>query len=124
MSFLAPAASSSSSSHSSRASSPSAIDRSLALALTQQINTSIPGTGAEKRGFQYFVANTAGELSGYFNEEFWNGFVLRGCWNEAALRHAVVSIGALHEEFERGSGEEGNESFAVNQWVLTDYGIV
>ena len=85
------------------------------VSLTQHINTSITGTPAEKRSFSFFITHTAHELAGYFNEEFWNGFVLRGCHDQGALRHAVVGIGALHEEFEREGGEGANEKFAVNQ---------
>lgn len=82
---------------------------------------SIPGTTAEKRGFQYFVTNTAGELAGYFNEEFWKGFVLKAALGSSegvsALRHAVVGIAALHEEFANAGGD-GNippADFAVAQ---------
>ena len=79
------------------------------------MNISIPGSPAEKRGFHFFVTHTANELSGYFNEEFWNVFVLRGCYDQGALRHAVVGIGALHEDFEHEGGAEEKERFAVDQ---------
>jgi hypothetical protein len=83
---------------------------------------SIPGTTAEKRSFQYFVANTASELSGYFNEDFWSGLLLKASLGNgdgvAALRHAVVGIGALHEDFVNAAGgdEHGaNSDFALAQ---------
>jgi hypothetical protein len=68
------------------------------------------------------VTNTSSELSGFFNDEFWQGFVLKACWDKdnVALRHAVVGIGALHEIFDRGGGEVAGgvgEGFAVQQYV-------
>lgn len=83
---------------------------------------SIPGTSTEKRSFQYFIANTAAELSGYFNEDFWSGLLLKASLgnNEgvAALRHAIIGIGALHEDFvdSGGADERGVKSdFALAQ---------
>lgn len=69
------------------------------------------------------MSKTAKELSGYFNEEFWNGFVLRGCHDHGALRHAVVGIGALHEQYEIDSDGQagGDNKFAVDQYVRAPY---
>lgn len=84
----------------------------------------IPGTGQEKRGFQYFITNTASELTGYYSSSFWEYLILQASTTEPSLRHAVVAIAALHEKFTdrrlRGvsPGHENSESiFAVNQYM-------
>lgn len=68
------------------------------------------------------MANTASELSGYFNEDFWSGLLLKASLGNsegvAALRHAVIGIGALHEDFvnAEGTDERGlNSEFALGQ---------
>lgn len=46
--------------------------------------------------------------------------MLRGCHDHGALRHAVVGIGALHEQYELDSDGVlgGDNKFAVDQYVL------
>ncbi|KAF7948837.1 hypothetical protein EAE96_008020 [Botrytis aclada] len=65
----------------------------------QRLPTSLPGTVDERRGFQYFVSNTATELSGYFDPSFWNHLILQASCVDPSLRHAIIGLGALHEDF-------------------------
>lgn len=65
----------------------------------QRISTHIPGNTEEKRGFHYFLQNTAPELSGYYDSSFWESLILAASAQEPSLRHAVIAIGALHENF-------------------------
>lgn len=51
--------------------------------------------------FQLFQAHTANELSGYFDSTFWSRLVLQECHSEAAVRHAVVALGALYKTLEK-----------------------
>ncbi|OAP64128.1 hypothetical protein AYL99_00100 [Fonsecaea erecta] len=53
----------------------------------------------EKRSFNFFRNRTAGELSGYFCPQLWSRFVLNTAHHEDAIKHAVISIGGLHELF-------------------------
>ncbi|KAG5985519.1 hypothetical protein E4U54_006005 [Claviceps lovelessii] len=59
--------------------------------------------------FELFRIQTASELSGYFNSSFWAQRVLQECHAEAAIRHAVVALGALYKTLE--------ESFLVSTMV-------
>lgn len=61
------------------------------------------GTQQEKRSFEYFRTCTAPELGGYFSDEFWKCNVLRASFSEPALRHAVIALGSLHENFSKHS---------------------
>jgi hypothetical protein len=67
--------------------------------IIKQVSTHLPGTMEERRGFQYFVTSTAVELSGYFDSSFWEQLILQASVAEPALRHAVIGLGALHEDF-------------------------
>lgn len=51
--------------------------------------------------FQLFQAHTANELSGYFDSTFWSRLVLQECHSEAAVRHAVVALGALYKTLDK-----------------------
>lgn len=84
----------------------------------------IPGTAQEKRGFQYFITNTARELTGYYSSSFWEHLILQASTAEPSLRHAVIAIAAIHEEFTDrrlggvSPGHESSESiFALNQYM-------
>ncbi|KAH8839539.1 hypothetical protein MCOR27_004750 [Pyricularia oryzae] len=55
----------------------------------------------EGQYFQLFRSNTAGELSGYFDNVFWTQTVLRECHDSAAVKHAVVALGALYKALEK-----------------------
>ncbi|TVY19380.1 putative transcriptional regulatory protein, partial [Lachnellula arida] len=91
--------------------------------LTKQISTKVPGSAQEKRGFHYFIQQTAPELCGFYNTGFWEYLVLQTSAAEPALRHSVIAIGAVHEEFsakrlEQGSGLQGEGlAFATNQYT-------
>ncbi len=62
---------------------------------------------SESMYFHLFRMHTASQLSGYFNSNFWTQRVLQQCHSEAAIRHAVVALGALYktldESFEPAS---------------------
>ncbi|OQU99307.1 hypothetical protein CLAIMM_04955 [Cladophialophora immunda] len=62
--------------------------------------TSLPDMDwREKRSFNFFRNRTAGELAGYFRPELWSRFILTTAHHEDAIKHAVISIGGLHELF-------------------------
>ncbi|KAF7896841.1 uncharacterized protein EAF01_009244 [Botrytis porri] len=92
------------------------------VTLIQRISIHIPGTAEEKRGFEFFLRNTAAELSGYFDTSFWGNLILAASTQKPALRHAVIALGALHEDFSRKrlhsvpSGEDQNAQLALNQY--------
>jgi hypothetical protein len=96
------------------------------LDLIQRISTHIPGNAEEKRGFHYFLQNTAQELSGYYDSAFWERLILAASAQEPALRHAVIAIGALHEDFSQNklaytglkpSVDDYGTAFALNQYT-------
>jgi hypothetical protein len=95
--------------------------------LMQRLSTYIPGTTQEKRGFSYFISRTSPELNGFYTTGFWEKLILQASYNEPALRHAVIAIGSLHEDFAQKSLSQASEtpsetpsegiSFALNQYT-------
>lgn len=69
------------------------------LSVLQRKFNNLQGTSDEKRGFSFFLQNTAPELSGYFATEFWGQLIIQASIAEPSLRHALIALGSLHEEF-------------------------
>lgn len=98
-------------------------DRTNAI-VVQRLITRLPGNTQEKRAFQYFIKQTSPELNGFFTTGFWERLILQASQTEPSLRHAVVAIGALHEEFSQtneglplGQVVGGHLPFAVKQYT-------
>ena len=62
----------------------------------------LPGNDQERRCFDFFRKRTASQLSGFFDSDFWNRLVLQATHCEPPIRHAVLALGSLHEQFENG----------------------
>jgi hypothetical protein len=67
---------------------------------------SIHSTEDENRYFQHFAEHTAYELSGFFDPSFWTRLVLQESHNIAAIRHAVIALGALNKSLENAPGPD------------------
>ncbi|KAH8595583.1 hypothetical protein B0O99DRAFT_622188 [Bisporella sp. PMI_857] len=87
--------------------------------ILQNLSLRLSGTTAEKRGFNYFLVNTASELSGYFTTDFWGRLVLQASAAEPSLQHAVIAIGSLHEGFTKDNAIQAahNSGFAGKQYA-------
>ncbi|KAJ8065699.1 hypothetical protein OCU04_006371 [Sclerotinia nivalis] len=91
----------------------------------QRLPTFLSGTVDERRGFQYFVSNTATELSGYFDTSFWEHLILQASVADPSLRHAIIGLGALHEDFSnrrldlatKCDAARSSFGFATNQYT-------
>jgi hypothetical protein len=60
----------------------------------------------EARYFDFFTERTAHELSGFFDSTFWSRLVLQESHNVAAIRHAVIALGALNKSLESAPGPD------------------
>lgn len=91
------------------------------LVLLQGLSTCISGSAEERRGFGYFLNNTAPELSGYYDSSFWERLLPQVSMADPALRHAVIGIGSLHEAFANNrldySPDNTERSFAIKQYT-------
>jgi hypothetical protein len=69
-------------------------------------SVNIHTTEAENRYFQFFSDHTAHELSGFFDATLWTRLVLQESHNVAAIRHAVIALGALNKSLESAPGPD------------------
>jgi hypothetical protein len=84
-----------------------------------------PGNDREHRSFQFFIARTAPELSGFFKTEFWDRLLLQAAHHEPSLRHAVIALGSLHERFEAGDTSvlRSNQDVVEGGFALQQYNL-
>ncbi|KAI3581790.1 hypothetical protein IWW34DRAFT_614950 [Fusarium oxysporum f. sp. albedinis] len=62
-------------------------------------------TGCQTCSYRFFLEVTAPSLAGAFYADFWLAEVPRVCMSDAAIWHAVVSLGSAHEDFaQHGQG--------------------
>ena len=58
-------------------------------------------------------------MTGYFKSNFWSHILLQTTHLEPAVRHAVVSIGSIHEQYEAGNAMDETQTsgaFALQQY--------
>ncbi|RHZ57991.1 uncharacterized protein CDV56_103603 [Aspergillus thermomutatus] len=56
-----------------------------------------PGTREERQYVEFFCTRTSRALSGFFDSDLWRYFLPQLSHSEAAVRHAAVALGALHQ---------------------------
>ena len=77
------------------------------------------GSAKEQRAFQYFQERTNIRLSGFYECEFWNRIILQAAHVDPGIRHAVVALASLDEEFQRsGEADSMQDDFALKQYNL------
>ncbi|KAK4106028.1 hypothetical protein N658DRAFT_415173 [Parathielavia hyrcaniae] len=69
----------------------------------------------ENRALGFFFRQTAPGLSGFFGQSFWRGCVLHLSLSEPAIRHALASLGTMHEALCRDGGRDPT-SFALQSY--------
>ncbi|KAL6849839.1 hypothetical protein ACO1O0_009384 [Amphichorda felina] len=71
----------------------------------------------ELRSYTYFLDVVAPSLSGFFDADFWLAELPRVCHADAAIWHAVVGLGAVHEAAggPLSSGDASTSAFALAQ---------
>ncbi|KAL9471474.1 hypothetical protein ACSS6W_009415 [Trichoderma asperelloides] len=72
-----------------------------AMPLLYEPSHSLALMHTESLYFDLFRVQTASELSGYFNMNFWTQRLLQECHFEPSIRHAVVALGALYKTLEQ-----------------------
>ncbi|PYH49723.1 Zn(II)2Cys6 transcription factor domain-containing protein [Aspergillus saccharolyticus JOP 1030-1] len=78
----------------------------------------------EVRSFQFFYEKTVFSLAGYCGSELWSRSVLQVSQYEKPVWHALVALGALHENFENDRqipgfwfSREGHDAFALREYL-------
>ncbi|KAF4439597.1 Transcriptional regulatory moc3 [Fusarium acutatum] len=106
-----------SSSHSSSTSTSPSPQFSDSLNAAADLKLILPRQSPEEvRSYRFFLEVTAPSLAGAFYADFWLTEVPRVCMSDAAIWHAVVSLGSAHEDFaEHGQGLRS--VFALKQFT-------
>lgn len=73
----------------------------------------VKGSNAERRAFAFFQTVTAPQLSSYFDVDFWTRLVFQMSHAEAAIRHAMIALGALAEQRDRSVGLVPQYSYTI-----------
>jgi hypothetical protein len=69
--------------------------------------------------FDFFRSRSASELSRFFDGGFWGRLVLQAAHSSAAVRHAVIALAALHQEFKAGLLPVSSGAVATTPWKCT-----
>ncbi|PWY88570.1 hypothetical protein BO94DRAFT_556022 [Aspergillus sclerotioniger CBS 115572] len=103
-------------------SSPRSFDRAhpqLPLLSLTRLNHA--ATEREVRSLQFFYEKTVPSLAGYCGSEFWGRLVMQVSQHEIPVWHALVALGALHENFEKMPGfglvRAGYDTFALQEYL-------
>lgn len=52
----------------------------------------------EQRSLDFFRNRTSSEIAGGLVSELWSAFILQVAYSQPAVRHAIIALGALHEQ--------------------------
>lgn len=72
----------------------------------------------ELRSYRYFLEVTAPCISGCFDMKFWLEDIPRVCLTDPAIWHAIISLGSVHEHYQRTGG---GSSLARNVFALRQF---
>ena len=82
-------------------------------------DSTVLGSAQEQRGLNFFRERTSRQLSGFYECDFWNCSVLQASHSDSSIRHALVALASLHEDFEKtGDAEQTRNNFALKQYNL------
>ncbi|KAI5456477.1 hypothetical protein BGZ63DRAFT_325817, partial [Mariannaea sp. PMI_226] len=80
---------------------------------------------AECKSFEWFALKTVTKLKGLFRSTFWDRLVFQACYDEPAVRHAVLALSTVQKRDTSGHTETGTKALELDdeeQFVLRQYG--
>ena len=79
----------------------------------------------EKRSFDFFAANTARDLAGYFPSDFLERLVPLATFHQPSLKHAAIALASLHERFREGDQSilKSNKDIVEGGFALQQYSL-
>ncbi|KAE9375780.1 hypothetical protein N431DRAFT_207276 [Stipitochalara longipes BDJ] len=76
----------------------------------------------DKRSFKFFCSETGPMLSGYFDADFWNHFLLQFSHHSPAIWHSVLALSAFHEQRLLSQGPAmQNDDLVHRRYALKQY---
>lgn len=80
----------------------------------------VTGNAREKRGFSYYLHNTAPSVTSYYDSLFGDKLLVQAAASEPMLGHAMIGIGALHEAF-ANKQPYSNRKTTKGQFAIAQY---
>lgn len=90
---------------------------SQSLRIEISTSASVFESRQEHRAFSYFQRRTSAHLSGLAESPFWCAILLRVARSDSGIRHAVVALASMHEDFEQRRDTEP----LLGQFALRHY---
>ncbi|KAF4963134.1 hypothetical protein FSARC_8847 [Fusarium sarcochroum] len=75
----------------------------------------------ELRSFRFFLDVSTSALSVVFDDVFWRTDIPRTCHSDAAIWHAVVSLGAAHETFITKQSAPTTHRYSTTEFAVHQY---
>lgn len=76
-------------------------------------------TDKERRAFEFYYDRTSVGLACPREHDFWRVIVMQRVQVDAGVRHAVLALASLHEDFENNPvGGKSENTFALRQYNL------
>jgi hypothetical protein len=89
-------------------------------AIPQNLRVPLPRNNSQEiRSYNFFLDVTAPTITGVFDVDFWLAEIPRTCHSDPAIWHAVVSLGAVHENYVSRQGAVNGGAtpmFAIQQF--------
>ena len=90
--------------------------------------SSLPSfTAEEQRYFDIFCKYTIPQLAGGFESTFWQAYIPRASYSIPCIRHAAVSLAAIHEDFAHGRkiavDAQPDCTLADTDFTMAQYGL-
>lgn len=91
------------------------------IAPSTQINHGLVGSPRERRCFYYFQQRATDQLAGDHDSEFWKRLVLQAAHQSPPIRHAIVAVGALYEQYEAAESTSLRRGITPDAFALHHY---
>lgn len=86
------------------------VKKQFFIALTPSIRDSpspvAPQTDSEKRSFQFYQSRTLELATEFFDSEFWGERILQLYNEEPAIKHGLLALSSMHENYERSAEDD------------------
>ncbi|KAF2195071.1 hypothetical protein K469DRAFT_615320 [Zopfia rhizophila CBS 207.26] len=86
---------------------------------TDSFESRPPNHQKNRRSFTYFIDRTSLELSGPLDADFWGSYVLSLSSSSTAVYHALIALGAMHEELRSNTHVLPNTPFALQHYLTS-----
>jgi len=74
-------------------------------------------TEQEKSSFEFFAVYSNVQLRGFLDSPFWQREILQAAYQNEAIQHCIIALGAMHRRFHEGSNSHINEADVTDEYL-------